>query len=41
MFVKTPLSTDQLQKLYRLLHEVLLASGQSEEAGQVNSRYFA
>jgi len=35
MFVKTPLSTDQLQKLYRLLHEVLLASGQSEEAGQV------
>merc|ERR1719166_658091 len=30
-----PLSTEQHQKLYRLLHEVLLASGRSEEAGQV------
>jgi len=30
-----PLSTEQYQRLYRLLHEVLLASGRSEEAGQV------
>merc|ERR1719310_2509713 len=30
-----PLSTEQHQKLYRLLHEVLLASGRSEEAGLV------
>merc|ERR1719205_90791 len=29
------LTTEQLQKLYRLLHEVLLAAGRSEEAGQV------
>merc|ERR1719397_1884575 len=29
------LSTEQHQRLYRLLHEVLLASGRSEEAGQV------
>lgn len=28
-------ATEQLQKLYRLLHEVLLAAGRSEEAGQV------
>jgi len=30
-----PLSTEQLQRLYRLLHEVLLAGGRSEEAGLV------
>ena len=30
-----PLDTEQYQRLYRLLHEVLLASGRSEEAGQV------
>jgi len=37
MFAKSQpaLSTEQLQKLYRLLHEVLLASGRSEEAGLV------
>merc|ERR1719206_845345 len=37
MFAKSPatLYTEQLQKLYRLLHEVLLASGRSEEAGLV------
>ena len=29
------LTTEQLQRLYRLLHEVLLAAGRSEEAGQV------
>ena len=29
------LTTEQLQKLYRLLHEVLLAAGRSEAAGQV------
>ena len=37
MFSKTqpPLTTEQQQKLYRLLHQVLLASGNSEEAGKV------
>ena len=30
-----PLDTEQYQRLYRLLREVLLASGRSEEAGQV------
>merc|ERR1719429_167502 len=29
------LTTEQLQRLYRLLHEVLLPAGRSEEAGQV------
>ena len=30
-----PLATAQLQRLYRLLHEMLLAAGRSEEAGLV------
>ena len=33
--VEPALTTEQLQMLYRLLHEVLLAAGRSEEAGQV------
>ena len=32
---KPELTTEQRQKLYRLLHQVLLASGNSEEAGKV------
>lgn len=35
MFSKVTLTTDQLQKLYRLLHEVLLANGKSEDASRV------
>ncbi|CAH1173922.1 unnamed protein product [Phaedon cochleariae] len=34
-FAKCPPSSDQLQKLYRLLHEVLLKSNQSEQAAMV------
>lgn len=34
-FQKCPPSIEQMQKLYRLLHEVLLASGQSEQAAKV------
>ena len=33
--VQPPLATAQLQRLYRLLHEMLLAAGRSEEAGLV------
>merc|ERR1719187_2751773 len=35
MFTKAPLTTEQRQKLYRLLHEMLLLNGRSEEAGKV------
>nr|XP_023029392.1 eukaryotic translation initiation factor 3 subunit M [Leptinotarsa decemlineata] len=34
-FANCPPSSDQLQKLYRLLHEVLLKSNQSEQAAMV------
>jgi len=35
LFNKAPLTTDQMQKLYRLLHEVLLANRKAEDAGKV------
>lgn len=35
MFTKAPLTTEQRQKLYRLLHEVLLANKQADQAGKV------
>lgn len=35
LFTKLPLTTPQMQKLYRLLHEVLLATGKAEDAGKV------
>lgn len=35
MFTKAPLSTEQMQKLYRLLHEMLLLNSRSEEASKV------
>ncbi|XP_018318614.1 eukaryotic translation initiation factor 3 subunit M [Agrilus planipennis] len=34
-FAQSPPSSEQLQKLYRLLHEVLLKSNQSEQAAKV------
>lgn len=34
-FSENPPSNEQMQKLFRLLHEVLLANGKSEEASQV------
>ncbi|XP_017772065.1 PREDICTED: eukaryotic translation initiation factor 3 subunit M [Nicrophorus vespilloides] len=34
-FAQCPPTSEQLQKLYRLLHEVLIASGQSEQAAKV------
>jgi len=35
MFTKAPLTTEQRQKLYRLLHEVLLANRKADQAGKV------
>jgi len=35
LFVKSPLTTEQRQKLYRLLHEVLLANKKADQAGKV------
>jgi len=35
MFTKSPPSSEQMQKLYRLLHEMLLLNGKSDEAGRV------
>merc|ERR550539_1668790 len=35
LFTKAPLTTEQRQRLYRLLHEVLLANSRAEEAGKV------
>merc|ERR1719402_359321 len=35
MFVKSPLTTEQRQKLYRLLHEMLLANKKADQAGEV------
>lgn len=35
MFVKSPLTTEQRQKLYRLLHEMLLANKKADPAGKV------
>jgi len=35
MFVKSPLTTEQRQKLYRLLHEMLLANKKADQAGKV------
>lgn len=35
MFVKSPPSSEQMQKLYRLLHEMLLLNGKSDGAGRV------
>jgi len=35
MFNKSPLTTEQRQKLYRLLHEVLLANKKADQAGKV------
>jgi len=35
MFTKSPLNTEQRQKLYRLLHEVLLANKKADQAGKV------
>jgi len=35
MFVSNPPSNEQMQKLYRRLHELLLSNGKSEEAGRV------
>lgn len=35
MFNKAPPTNDQMQKLYRLLHEMLLLNGRSDDAGRV------
>lgn len=35
LFTKAPLTTEQRQKLYRLLHEVLLANQKADQAGKV------
>lgn len=35
MFNKAPLNTEQMQKLYRLLHEMLLLNAKAEDAGRV------
>jgi len=35
LFTKAPLTTEQRQRLYRLLHEVLLANSRAEQAGKV------
>jgi len=35
LFLKSPPSNDQMQKLYRLLHEMLLLNGKSDDAGRV------
>ena len=35
MFAKAPLTTEQRQRLYRLLHEVLLANQRPDQAGKV------
>eukprot|EP00088_Acartia_fossae_P026126 TRINITY_DN2689_c0_g1_i1.p1 TRINITY_DN2689_c0_g1~~TRINITY_DN2689_c0_g1_i1.p1 ORF type:complete len:386 (-),score=90.84 TRINITY_DN2689_c0_g1_i1:230-1387(-) len=35
MFTKTPPTNDQMQSLYRLLHEMLLLNGKSDDAGRV------
>jgi len=35
MFLKAPPSSEQMQRLYRLLHEMLLLNGKSDDAGRV------
>merc|ERR1711936_1383498 len=35
LFTKAPLTTEQRQRLYRLLHEVLLANSRADQAGKV------
>jgi len=35
MFTKAPPTSEQMQKLYRLLHEMLLLNGKSDDAGRV------
>merc|ERR1712088_130676 len=35
LFTKAPLTIEQRQRLYRLLHEVLLANSRAEQAGKV------
>jgi len=35
MFLKVPPTSDEMQKLYRLLHEMLLLNGKSDDAGRV------
>ena len=39
-FVANPPSNEQMQKLFRLLHEVLLSNGRSEDASQVESSFY-
>ena len=38
-FVANPPSNEQMQKLFRLLHEVLLSNGRSEDASQVETPF--